>query len=147
VVQIVSGWLLTVKAQFRYQVSLCDTYGGESCTLNRIFTDYFCFPCQYQSTNILYTFLLSKGQTGEAWETSKKSNAVSKIGEHWVEKLPHFFRVRSRTLLFGICFGRSGITDGIILPVLFTNVYAAFVRRTSGRSQGTFEKSKDFGNR
>jgi len=32
---------------------------------------------------------LREGQTGEDWKTLSKSNAISEIGEHWIEKYFH----------------------------------------------------------
>jgi hypothetical protein len=32
----------------------------------------------------MYTLLLAEGQKSEAWERSK-DNAVSEIGEHWIQ--------------------------------------------------------------
>ena len=41
----------------------------------------------------IYTFLLPEGQTGEVWEPPKKQ-ALSKNGEHWIEKkILSFFRL------------------------------------------------------
>jgi len=38
--------------------------------------------------------LLPEGQTGEAWEPSKKSNHLMEIGVHWREKYVLIFLVK-----------------------------------------------------
>lgn len=71
------------------------------------------------------------------------------------------FRVRSRAIQCGICGGQSGTATGfrpstsvffpvtIVEPILHTHLYlhVAVVRRTNGRSFGTFQKQYSFGNR
>jgi hypothetical protein len=46
----------------------------------------------------IHMFVLAEGQTGEAWEPSE-SNALTEIGENWVEK---YFHVTSAELPYDI---------------------------------------------
>jgi hypothetical protein len=39
-----------------------------------------------------YIFLSAERQAEEAWVPSNKSNALGKIGDHWIHKHFHFFR-------------------------------------------------------
>jgi hypothetical protein len=62
----------------------------------RFFSKYFCFSLvniitQFSILNFIYTLLLPKGQTGEAWEPTKKQC-------HFVNREPLVLKVLSFTL-------------------------------------------------
>jgi len=56
-VQAVSWQSLTAGARFQSQVSPCKICGVQSGTVTVFFSQYFCFPCQYHSTNATYSSL------------------------------------------------------------------------------------------
>jgi hypothetical protein len=53
---------------------------------------------------LIYTLLLPEGQTGQAWAPFR-SNALSEIGEFWIER---YFRVVFERALLGKLRGRKG---------------------------------------
>jgi len=83
---IISLYKINWLARARSQVFSCHLLWSR-WHWGRFFSQYFCFPLSvsfYQCCIIIiYTFLLPEGQTDEAWEPSKKSNAVTEIGKHW----------------------------------------------------------------
>ena len=75
--QAVSPWSLTAEARFRYEVSPSNIFGGHSDTWIR-----FSLSLSFQQCSIriiICMFLLSEGQTGAAWKTSK-IKVISEIG-------------------------------------------------------------------
>ena len=74
--QVVSLWPVTTMIWIQSQPSPCGVCGEQICPLMGFFPNTDVFPCQYHPTNSPYCVLislLSEGQTGEAWEPSKKT--------------------------------------------------------------------------
>jgi hypothetical protein len=91
--QAVSRRLLTAEARVRSQVIPCEICRGRSVTGTGFSPSTSVFPCKYHSTNAPY----SSSSTHCSCQKDKrakpgnltKNNAVSEIGEHWIEKYFH----------------------------------------------------------
>jgi hypothetical protein len=93
----VSRQAFTAEARIRSQTRACVIYGGQSGSGTCSSPSTLGFPLSesFHRLSILTTamLLLPEGQTGRAWNLSKR-NAVSGIGDHWVKKYRHFFSFR-----------------------------------------------------
>ena len=79
------------EAQVRSKVSPCEICGGQSVTGRCFSPSASVFPCQYHSTNAPYSVsstccFYQKDKRAKPGNLPKKSNALSEIGEHWIEK-------------------------------------------------------------
>ena len=77
------------------------------------------FPCQYYSTNAIYSYwytllLLSEWKTGEGRKPFK--NALSEIGENWIEKNFYLFFIGLFYTVWSVDIYSETSTD---LPLIF----------------------------
>jgi hypothetical protein len=90
---------LTADARVRSQVSSCETHGGQSGTGMGFFRKLMFFlsisfhPC---SILLIYILFLLVGQTGKAWEPSKKQYSFRNTGAQDREEFFTFFLVFKR---------------------------------------------------
>jgi hypothetical protein len=92
--QTVSCQPLTAKVWVQSEPSLCEICGAQSGTGTDFSASTSAFPCQYLSTNAPYSSSSACCSYEDRWAKSvnvPKTNALSEIGEHWVEKDFQFF--------------------------------------------------------
>jgi hypothetical protein len=116
VAQAVSRRCLTAEARVRSEVGTCEICGVQSGTgTGFFFSEYFRFPLSVSfrrcSILICIYMLLLAGQTGEAWEPSKKQWPFSKRGTV-VRKLLSLFFLSSNGQLLVKCLRSDRQSSG-----------------------------------
>ena len=102
-----------MEARVRSQVSSCEMYGGQSGTGTGFTPSTSFFPCEYHSTIASYSSSPARcsSQNNERAKPGNlsKSNAVSEIGENWLEKYFCLFKtfnmsiIQDNSLLCALC--------------------------------------------
>ena len=97
IIMLLLRLLLTAEAWVRFQANPCEICGGYSDTGTGFSQSTSFFPCQYHSTNAPYSSTYCSYQKDKRPKHGNlpKSNYLSEIGEHWIEKcyiLFSFFR-------------------------------------------------------
>jgi hypothetical protein len=80
--QVVSRRPLTAEARVRSQVITCEICGGQN-GYNRVFSQYFSFPCHNHYTNAPY----SSSSICSSYQKPlnlTRSNVLLEIREHWI---------------------------------------------------------------
>ena len=88
-VQAVSRRCVDAESPGQYQVSPCAVFGGQSGNATGFSQSISVFPCQMHSTNAPHssssTLCSYRKENGRSLETCEKSDAVSEVGELWID--------------------------------------------------------------
>lgn len=101
--QVVSHRPLSAESRVQYQASPCEICVGQSGTE----TGFFFRVLPFSSVSVIppmiilifiFMLLLRERQMDEAWEPLE-INAVSEVGEHWIEKCFHLMYTYMQSVL------------------------------------------------
>ena len=89
--QVVSRQPVIAETRVPSQASPCKVCGGQGGTETGLSPSTSVFPFRYHSTNTAYSTSYAAHQKNERAKAGNlpKSNTLSEVGEHWIEKYFH----------------------------------------------------------